>query len=221
MLSPGSYAANRDSTPAPGDMLYRAAPDQASARLEKLLWRPGVVAFYEDPFFEQANQHMLFQRHGIATPRAFLATRSEPTTAYRLVVVGRQVVAAEAQASGNDLWRATKAPSGAVALALRAADAMRLEFGGVDLLEDRDGRLALVAMDYPCNFAALQTQNGIAIAKAMVDHLITKRGQGPGSHSNPYAQLNLRTPARNGVVDDTTATLTQQWSPSGMQSHHR
>jgi hypothetical protein len=94
MLSPGSYTANRDSAPSPGDVLYRAAPDVASARLEKLLWRPGVVAFYEDPFFEYANQTMLFQRHGMATPRTLLATNSEPSMAYRLVVVGDHVVAA-------------------------------------------------------------------------------------------------------------------------------
>ena len=216
MLSPGSYTANRDSAPSPGDVLYRAAPDVASARLEKLLWRPGVIAFYEDPFFEYANQTMLFQRHGVATPRTLLASNSEPATAYRLVVVGDLVVAAEAQALGGEGWRVVKPSLGAVAIALKAARLMRVEFGSVELLEDQDGRLVLVALDYPCDFAAQQARSGVDIAGAMVDYLVNKCGQGPTKDKNPYAQLNLHAQPRKASSHETVTGLTLQWSPSGL-----
>ena len=219
MLSPGSYTANRDSAPAPGDVLYRAAPDVARARLEKLLWKPGVVAFYDDPFFEYANQTMLFQRHGMATPRTLLATNSEPAMAYRLVVVGEHVVAAEAQAqtAGGDNWRVVKPSLGAVAMALKAARLMRVEFGGVDLLEDQDGRLVLVALDYPCDFAAQQARSGVDIAGAMVDYLVNKCGQSPAKDKNPYAKLNLRGQPGKALAHDTVAALTFQWSPNALR----
>ena len=51
MVSADSYAARPDVAPVAGDLLYRAATDAPSDRLEKLLWQPGVAAFYDDPFF--------------------------------------------------------------------------------------------------------------------------------------------------------------------------
>nr|WP_295777629.1 hypothetical protein [Rhodoferax sp.] len=210
MVSPGNYTANRDSAPSPGDVLYRAAPDVASARLEKLLWRPGVAAFYEDPFFEYANQTMLFQRHGMATPRTLLATNSEPAVAYRLVVVGDRVVAAEAQASGGEGWRVVNPSLGAATMALKAARLMRVEFGSVDLLEDQDGRLVLVALDYPCDFAAQQARSGVDIAGAMVDYLVNKCALSPAKDKNPYAKLNLHAHHRKAPAHETVTGLSLQ-----------
>ena len=217
MLSSGSYAAHRDSAPAPGDVLYRAAADAPSARLEKLLWRPGVIGFYEDPFFECANQSMLFQRHGVATLRTLLVANSVPAVTHRLIVVGDQIVAAEAQVSGGDTWRVVQPSLGAVTMALQAARLMHVEFGAVDVLEDQDGRLVLVALDYPCDFAAQQARSGIDIAGALVDYLVEKCALSPVRDRNPYAKLNLRAQPRRASAQDTLAALTQQWSPSGLQ----
>lgn len=210
MLSSDNCSANQESTPKPGDVLYRAAPDETSARLEKLLWRTGVVAFYEDPFFEYANQTMLFQRHGMATPRTLLATNNKPAMAYRLVVVGDRVVAGEAQVSGVEGWQVVKPSHGAVAMALKAARLMRVEFGSVDLLEGQDGRLVLVALDYPCDFAVQQARSGVDIAGAMVDYLVNKCAQSPAKDKNPYAKLNLHAQPRKASAHETVAGLSLQ-----------
>jgi len=240
MMSPDSHAAQPQLRPRPGDLLYRAATDAPCDRLEKLLWQPGVAAFYEEPFFECIYQGVLFQSHGLPMPRtihALSADRAllqsqveqlggfplvlkqpggeggrgvmrvdsqaalfslidylgpapllmeyfEHVVAYRLVVVGDQVVATEARHSGPGDFRTNAAggaclgavaPSAqATAIALQAARLMRVEFGGVDLLENSAGRLLLAELNFPCYFADQQRDSGIDIAGAMIAHLAAK-----------------------------------------------
>jgi hypothetical protein len=240
MLTPDRYALRPDLCPVAGDLLYRAATDVASDRLEKLLWRPGVAAFYDDPFFECLYQNVLFQRHGLPVPRtihsisrdrAALAAQVEQlggfplvlkqpggeggqgvirvdsfaalfslvdylgtgpvlmdyfehVVTYRLVVVGEQVVACEARHAGPDDFRTNAAGGGtlgavraseqAVGIAVKAAQLLRVEFGGVDLMENADGKIVLAELNFPCYFADQQRDSGIDIAGAMVDHLIAK-----------------------------------------------
>ena len=156
---------------------------------------------------------MLFQRHGMATPRTLLATNNEPAMAYRLVVVGDQIVTAEAQASGDEGWRAVNPSLGAVAMTLKAAHLMRVEFGSVDLLEDHDGKLVLVAKDYHCDFAVQQARGGVDVAGAMVDYLVNKCVQSPAKDKNPSAKLTLHARSRKASAHETVAGLTLQWSP--------
>ena len=240
MLSPDSDIGLPETHPIPGDLLYRAATDTASDRLEKLLWQPGVATFYDEPFFECLYQGVMFERHGLPMPRTVHAVSRDRTllekqvkrvggfpvvlkvpggeggqgvirvdsfaalfslldylgpspllmeyfehvVAYRLIVVGKQVVATEARCSGPGDFRsnaiggaalgAVEPSAQAVAIALKAASLMRVEFGGVDLLEDESGRLLLAELNFPCYFADQQRSSGIDIAGRMIDHLAAK-----------------------------------------------
>lgn len=223
-----------------GDMLYRAATGLVADRVEKQLWRPGVAAFYETPFFECTSQPIWLARSGVAMPRTAHTLPKDPraveglvkrlgglpvvvkvpggeggegvirvdslpalfslldyappsavmmeffehVVAHRLVVVGERVVAAEARHPGAYDFRSNAAGAGlignvrpsrrAAGLALRAARALRLEFGGADILEDARGRMVLAELNFPCYFADQQADSGIDIAGAMLDHLMAK-----------------------------------------------
>jgi ribosomal protein S6--L-glutamate ligase len=118
---------------------------------------------------------------------AVLMEYFEHVVAHRLVVVGRRIVAAEARHPGAYDFRSNAAGGGligrirpsarAARIALAAARALRLEFGGADVLEDARGRMVLAELNFPCYFASQQHDSGIDIAGAMVDHLLTKAGR--------------------------------------------
>lgn len=104
--------------------------------------------------------------------------------AYRLVVLGKRVIAAEARhpgafdfrsnAAGGGLIGRIRAPKRLTSIVLAAARVLRLEFGGADLLEDSRGRVRLAEFNFPCYFADQQRDSGIDIAGAMVDYLLAK-----------------------------------------------
>jgi RimK-like ATP-grasp domain len=104
--------------------------------------------------------------------------------AYRLVVIGKRVVATEARhpgafdfrsnAMGGGLIGRVKTPQRLARIALAAAKALRVEFGGVDLLEDKRGRVRIAELNFPCYFADQQRDSGIDIAGKMVDYLLAK-----------------------------------------------
>lgn len=103
---------------------------------------------------------------------------------WRVVVVGGRAVVAYRNPIAEDDFRsyasddpadATDAPDADLAeLAIRAVAALRLEFGGVDILRGADGSLYLLEVNFPCYFAHAQRVAGIDIAGAMLDHLLTK-----------------------------------------------
>lgn len=62
--------------------------------------------------------------------------------------------------------------------AVAAVRALRLEFGGVDLLEGPDRRLHVLEANFPCAFAEAQEFATADIALAMIDHLLAK-GRAP------------------------------------------
>lgn len=63
-------------------------------------------------------------------------------------------------------------PAGLAGIAIRAAQVLRLEFGGADILEAADGALCISELNFPCYFADQQEESGIDIAGAIVDRLI-------------------------------------------------
>lgn len=103
---------------------------------------------------------------------------------WRLTVLDGQVLAAHASAPAEGDFRSNAAggrvdqdavlPSQAADIAVQAVAALRLEFGGVDLMEGPDGHLTLAEVNFPCAFAEQQTLSGVDIADAVVGHLITK-----------------------------------------------
>lgn len=103
---------------------------------------------------------------------------------WRVVVVGQRAVAAYRNRTMDDDFRTagtcdpadfTADPPRAIAgLAERAVAAQRLEFGGVDILAEPGGALALLEANFPCYFPHAQEVAGIDIAGAMLDHLLAK-----------------------------------------------
>lgn len=103
---------------------------------------------------------------------------------WRAVVIGDRCIATYRNLQETDDFRSyasgdradfTAAPPAALGeLAVRAVQALRLEFGGVDLLEHPSGRLYVLEANFPCFFADPQTVAGIDVAGMMLDHLMAK-----------------------------------------------
>lgn len=108
----------------------------------------------------------------------------EHAAAYRLVVVGERVVACEARYPGPHDFRtnsresgelgSVRAPAGAEELAIAATRINAVEFGGADILANREGEIVLAELNSPCYFPDTERTTGIDIAGAMLDHLIEK-----------------------------------------------
>jgi glutathione synthase/RimK-type ligase-like ATP-grasp enzyme len=109
---------------------------------------------------------------------------------WRVVVVGDDAVAAYrnpvepgdfrsvASADPADVFATVAEPLAALAVA--AVRTLRVETGGVDILEHPGGRLYLLEANFPCYFAHAQRIAGIDVAGRMVDHLLAKRHRDPG-----------------------------------------
>jgi len=101
---------------------------------------------------------------------------------WRAVVVGERMVASyrnptrpgdfRSFASDDPEDIAATPPAGLASLAVAAVRALRLAFGGVDILEHPSGRLYLLEANFPCYFAHAQVVGGIDVAGAMVEHLM-------------------------------------------------
>ena len=130
----------------------------------------------------------LFSLLDYVPPSAVMMEYFEHVVAYRLVVLGRRVIATEARHPGAFDFRSNslggiigriRAPVRLTRIAVAAARALRLEFGGADLLEDSRGRLRLAELNFPCYFADQQRDSGIDIAGKMLDYLLAKSGRAP------------------------------------------
>ncbi len=113
-----------------------------------------------------------------------LETFISHSLAYRLLVIGDEVKACTASAPGPDDFRSNtdsaqnlgsiEPPDGAVDIALAATNALRLEFGGVDILKDENDTLYVSEVNNPCYFAHQQEATGNDLAGAMIDYLLAK-----------------------------------------------
>jgi [lysine-biosynthesis-protein LysW]---L-2-aminoadipate ligase len=106
----------------------------------------------------------------------------------RLVVIGDAVIGAiQRQGSG---WRANTArgaeaiacrpTADAVKLALAAARATKAVFAGVDLVEDRDGRLYVLEVNHCVEFHGLESAVDVDVAGAMVAYARALAGDSAG-----------------------------------------
>ncbi|HEX8073088.1 MAG TPA: hypothetical protein VF546_24285 [Pyrinomonadaceae bacterium] len=103
---------------------------------------------------------------------------------WRLVVVGARVVASYKNCTYEDDFRtyareelsdyAAPVRREMAAVAVRAVRALRQEFGGVDILEQTNGRMHLLEANCPCYFPQAQLVAGVDIAGAMIEHLLRK-----------------------------------------------
>lgn len=135
------------------------------------------VLLAEDP---GELEYLLKQYPSGVLLEAFISHRK----AYRLLVIGNEVKACTAAAPGPDDFRSNTVtahdlgpidpPEGAIDIALAATDALRMEFGGVDILEDEEGTLFVSEVNNPCYFAHQQEATGDDLAGAMIDYLLAK-----------------------------------------------
>jgi hypothetical protein len=104
---------------------------------------------------------------------------------WRVVVVGERAVSACRNPVPDGDFRSgqaaqpgdysTSIPVELAELAVAAVRVLRLEFGGVDILEHESGRLYLLEANFPCYFAQADLIGGADVAGAMLDHLVEKR----------------------------------------------
>lgn len=111
-----------------------------------------------------------------------LAAYVEGAVHWRVVVLGGRVAAAYRNLAEPDDFRTyaserpedfTTTPAPDLArLALAAAEALRVDFAGVDLLQHPSGRCYLLEANFPCWFAQAQIVAGIDVAGAMIERLL-------------------------------------------------
>ena len=128
---------------------------------------------------------------------------------WRVVVVGDRAVAAYRNPPDVDDFRSygsvntadfTATPEPALAdIAVRAVRALRLELGGVDILEHPSGRLYLLESNFPLFHAHAETVAGIDVSGAMLEHLIAKAGRLAGV---PAPAMTAPPATRLQTVDD-------------------
>jgi glutathione synthase/RimK-type ligase-like ATP-grasp enzyme len=103
---------------------------------------------------------------------------------WRVVVIGGRAVAAYRNQNEEDDFRTYASDdvhdyTAQVAprlgrIAVRATQALGLEMGGVDVLEDPAGRRYVLEVNFPCFFAQAQLVAGVDVAGMMVDYLLAK-----------------------------------------------
>jgi hypothetical protein len=104
---------------------------------------------------------------------------------WRVIVVGGRTLAAyrnhpepddfRTYASADSADYVVDVPAPLAALAVRSLELLRVETGGVDILEDLRHRLYLLESNFPFYFAQTHSVAGIDIAGPMLDHLLAKR----------------------------------------------
>jgi hypothetical protein len=151
------------------------------AVIKVLGWSRGVGAIQVDSLSGLFSVVDLVQAQGLSP---YLCAMAAPSVHWRVTVVGGAAAAAYRNPQDLDDFRTygsedpadfTDAVRADLAdLAVRAVKALRLELGGVDILEHESGRLYLLEANFPCYFAQAQTVAGIDVAGRMVEHLISK-----------------------------------------------
>lgn len=105
-------------------------------------------------------------------------------THWRCVVVGDRVIGYYRNHTDPDDFRTHASDDPAdyrqrpnaeiLASAIKSAAAIDVEFGGVDILEDPQGRHYVVECNFPCYFARAQVVGGHDVSGAMIDWLLRK-----------------------------------------------
>jgi hypothetical protein len=157
--------------------VYVAAADEAQ-RAAQVQWLGGWPVVVKRPGLEGGAgislAHSLAdldrQLQGLAAPPALEAFVPH-ARCWRLTVLGGRVLAASARAAAEGDFRSNApgsrrladaiAPAAAQAAAVAAVQALRLEFGGVDVMEGLDGRPWVAEVNFPCFFADETPQYGL------------------------------------------------------------
>ena len=102
----------------------------------------------------------------------------------RVIVLGGKVLGAMRRTAVGEEFRSNYSLGGSVerwelsreeeALAIRAAGAARLDYVGVDIMKDDEGRSYILEVNRQCQFAGFEKATGINVARAVVKYIITK-----------------------------------------------
>lgn len=102
----------------------------------------------------------------------------------RLIVLGRKVIDSVEYVALKDDFRTNRGQSPIVQpkifskdvqkIALKAVKVLGKEFGGVDILIDKNNRSYVTEVNFPCNFSRCQLLTGKDISGMMIDHLLKK-----------------------------------------------
>lgn len=168
------------------------APADTEAGLEaQVAWLGGFPVVVKRPGQEGGRGvslartlSCLVHQLNAATDGATLETYIAHARSWRVTVLGDDAIAISASAPapgdfrtnapGSTVLNATDIPPEAAALAVQAVAALRIQFGGVDLMERPDGTLCLAEVNFPCFFADQQDQTGVDIAGLIVEYLAAR-----------------------------------------------
>jgi RimK family alpha-L-glutamate ligase len=102
----------------------------------------------------------------------------------RVFVIGGRVVAAIERRAPAGEWRTNVSQGGSARslelpaewsrMAVKAAETVRAEYAGVDLLPSRDGRVFVLEVNGIPGWQGLQAATGIDVAGAIVEHLVDR-----------------------------------------------
>jgi len=145
---------------------------------------------------------------------------------WRVVVVGDRAVAAYRNPPDTDDFRSygsldgadfTATPEATLAnMAVRAVKALRLELGGVDILEHRSGRLYLLESNFPLYHAHAETVAGIDVSGAMIEHLVAKACRVAGVAAPALvAPRATQIQTVDGFLDPVQAEALRAWVSPG------
>lgn len=145
----------------------------------KVLGSEGGVGVIKVESQESLNSMMDYMRDS-----PYLMEFFDHAVAYRLVVVGDDIVDTEARypsdtdfrtnCAGSEALGQVEPPEQAKRLALQAARALGMEFGGADILHATNGDMVIAEFNSPCFFADQQKDYDVDIAGRMVEHLMNK-----------------------------------------------
>ena len=104
----------------------------------------------------------------------------------RTIVIGKKVISCiKYRTSNSGDFRSNRrtdydgmenfdCPADIKKLSVDAVSAMGLEFGGVDILVDENGKSYVLEVNFPCNFSDAQIITGIDVAEMMLEYLEKK-----------------------------------------------
>jgi [lysine-biosynthesis-protein LysW]--L-2-aminoadipate ligase len=103
----------------------------------------------------------------------------QPAGDLRVIVIGGEAIGAVRRVGRG--WATEYLPQGPelAKVAVAAAGATNADIAGVDVIEDRDGRLMVIEVNHGVEFAGFQAAHGdrVDVADRIVEHLLTRAGQ--------------------------------------------
>lgn len=129
--------------------------------------------------FHQRMKEEGYQDSGLWLFQRFLTTGVD----YRVIVLGGKVLGAMKRIAGKDMIVTNFSQGGSIDLAkidkeatdmaLKAAALFKLEYAGVDIMEDKEGNKYILEINRACQFKGFEQATGLNVAAEIVKYLVT------------------------------------------------